>query len=101
MSEDGAAARKTGSIRHWVDFGGLLCFALVFVFFRLRGLAGDEALINATWALVAGSAVGVAVGLRRLKYFGIASLRNYTKSNRTSRNLSQTIRSIDKYRHPF
>lgn len=55
--------RKPGSIRHWVDFGGLLCFALVFLFFRLRGLPGDEALINATWALVAGSAVGVAVGL--------------------------------------
>lgn len=66
MSEEAPPAlpeRKGGSIRHWVDFGGLLAFALTFVFFRLRGLAGDEALVNATWALVAGSAVGVAVGL--------------------------------------
>lgn len=55
--------RKGGSIRHWVDFGGLLLFALTFIFFRLRGLPGDEALVNATWALVVGSAVGVAVGL--------------------------------------
>jgi intracellular septation protein len=30
---------------------------------RLRGLSGDEALVHATWFLVAGSAVGVAVGL--------------------------------------
>ena len=56
-------AAKSGSIRHWVDFGGLLCFAAVFLFFRLRGLPGDQALVNATWALVAGSAVAVAVGL--------------------------------------
>lgn len=55
--------RKGGSVRHWVDFGGLLLFALTFVFFRIRGLPGDEALVHATWALVAGSAVGVAVGL--------------------------------------
>ncbi|MBN8553165.1 MAG: septation protein IspZ [Caulobacterales bacterium] len=55
--------RKGSSIRHWVDFGGLLLFALTFLFFRLRGLPGDEALVHATWALVAGSAVGVAVGL--------------------------------------
>lgn len=63
MSEEATEARKPRSIRHWVDFGGLLCFALVFLFFRLRGLPGEQALINATWALVAGSAVGVAVGL--------------------------------------
>ena len=66
MSEDTPPAlpeRKGSSIRHWVDFGGLLCFALTFVLFRLRGLEGDQALVNATWALVAGSAVGVAVGL--------------------------------------
>lgn len=58
-----APAPKSSSIRHWVDFGGLLCFALTFLFFRLRGLPGDQALVNATWALVAGSAIGVAVGL--------------------------------------
>lgn len=63
MTEETTPQRRPGSIRHWVDFGGLLLFALTFVFFRLRGLPGDEALINATWALVAGSAVGVATGL--------------------------------------
>lgn len=66
MSEEAPQAlpvRKSSSIRHWVDFGGLLLFALTFIFFRLRGLPGDEALVNATWALVVGSAVGVAVGL--------------------------------------
>lgn len=66
MSEDTPPVlpeRKGSSIRHWVDFGGLICFALTFLFFRLRGLEGDQALVNATWALVAGSAVGVAVGL--------------------------------------
>ena len=66
MSEETPPAlpeRKSGSIRHWVDFGGLLAFALTFLFFRLRGLEGNEALVNATWALVAGSAVGVVMGL--------------------------------------
>lgn len=66
MSEETPPAlpeRKSGSIRHWVDFGGLLAFALTFLFFRLRGLEGNEALVNATWALVSGSAVGVVMGL--------------------------------------
>ncbi len=63
MSQDTTEPRKPGSIRHWVDFGGLLFFAMTFLFFRLRGLPGAEALVNATWALVAGSAIGVAVGL--------------------------------------
>jgi len=56
-------ASKESNLRQLVDFGGLLAFGLAFVFFRLRGLGGDEALVNATWFLVAGSAVGVAVGL--------------------------------------
>ena len=42
---------------------GVLGRRLAFLFFRLRGLEGDDALVNATWFLVAGSAVGVAVGL--------------------------------------
>ena len=50
-------------IRQAVDFGALAAFAAVFIFFRLRGLPGDEALVHATWGLVAGSAVAVAVGL--------------------------------------
>lgn len=56
--------RKTdSSLRQIVDFGGLLAFGLAFLVMRLRGLSGDEALVQATWFLVAGSAVGVAVGL--------------------------------------
>ena len=57
------AAPKESNLRQLVDFGGLLAFGLAFLFFRLRGLEGDAALVNATWFLVAGSAVGVAVGL--------------------------------------
>lgn len=64
MSDAPQTEPKTGGgLRQAVDFSGLLAFAVVFVFFRIRGLPGDEALVNATWALVAGSAVGVAVGL--------------------------------------
>jgi intracellular septation protein len=51
------ATPKTDSrLRQLVDFGGLLAFGAAFLVMRLRGLSGDE-------ALVAGSAVGVAVGL--------------------------------------
>lgn len=56
-------ARKESNLRQLVDFGGLLAFGLAFLVLRLRGLSGDEALVQATWALVAGSAVAVAVGL--------------------------------------
>lgn len=58
-----AAPKKESNLRQLVDFGGLLAFGLAFLVFRLRGLEGDAALVNATWFLVAGSAVGVAVGL--------------------------------------
>ena len=50
-------------IRQVVDFGALAAFAAVFIFFRIRGLPGDEALVHATWGLVAGSVIAVAVGL--------------------------------------
>jgi intracellular septation protein len=46
-----------------VDFGAIAAFALAFLVLRLQGLTGDEALVKATWALVAGAAVAVAVGL--------------------------------------
>jgi len=55
--------RKESGLRQAVDFGGLLAFGLAFLVMRLRGMSGDEALVHATWFLVAGSAVGVAVGL--------------------------------------
>lgn len=57
------AARKESSLRQLVDFGGLLAFGLAFLFFRLRGLDGDDALVQATWFLVGGSVVAVVVGL--------------------------------------
>ena len=57
------APKKESNLRQLVDFGGLLAFGLAFLVFRLRGLEGDAALVNATWFLVTGSAVGVAVGL--------------------------------------
>lgn len=50
-------------IRQVVDFGALAAFAAVFLFFRLRGMEGSEALVNATWGLVAGSVVAIVVGL--------------------------------------
>lgn len=50
-------------IRSVVDFGAIAAFALAFLVLRLRGLSGDEALVQATWALVAGAAVAVAVGI--------------------------------------
>ena len=57
------AVKKESGLRQAVDFGGLLAFGLAFLVMRLRGMSGDEALVQATWFLVAGSAVGVAVGL--------------------------------------
>ena len=58
-----AAPPKESNLRQLVDFGGLLAFGLAFLILRLRGMSGDEALVQATWALVAGSAVAVVVGL--------------------------------------
>ena len=57
------AAKTDSRLRQVVDFGGLLAFGLAFLVMRLGGMSGDEALVQATWFLVAGSAVGVAVGL--------------------------------------
>ena len=61
--EQPAPARKESSLRQLVDFGGLLAFGAAFLVMRLRGMSGDDALVHATWFLVGGSAVGVAVGL--------------------------------------
>ena len=65
MTEASEAGHKKPPtwIRQVVDFGALAAFAAVFIFFRLRGLPGSEALVHATWGLVAGSAVAIAVGL--------------------------------------
>jgi len=61
-SHEGPAKPPTW-IRQVVDFGALAAFGATFIFFRLRGLPGDEALVHATWGLVAGSVLAVAVGL--------------------------------------
>lgn len=50
-------------VRQAVDFGALVAFAGAFLVYRLNGLAGDEALVQATWFLVGGAAIAVAVGL--------------------------------------
>jgi intracellular septation protein len=50
-------------IRQAVDFGALIAFAGAFLVYRLNGLKGDEALVQATWFLVGGAAIAVAVGL--------------------------------------
>ncbi|WGM45325.1 putative intracellular septation protein A [Brevundimonas sp. NIBR10] len=63
MSETHATAKHPTWVRQVVDFGALAAFAAVFLFFRLRGMPGSEALVQATWGLVAGSAVAIAVGL--------------------------------------
>ena len=65
MTEASEAGHKKPPtwIRQVVDFGALAAFAATFIFFRARGLPGDEALVHATWGLVAGSVVAVAVGL--------------------------------------
>jgi len=64
MTESAETASKAPTwIRQVVDFGALAAFAAVFVFFRVRGLPGSEALVHATWGLVAGSVVAVVVGL--------------------------------------
>ncbi|GAA0641925.1 inner membrane-spanning protein YciB [Brevundimonas lenta] len=60
---DSKPANSGSGLRQAVDFGGLLAFVAAFAFFRLRGEPGEIALVNATWALVAGSAVAVVVGL--------------------------------------
>lgn len=60
---ESAGKRPATWVRQAVDLGALVAFAAVFIFFRLRGLPGSEALVHATWGLVAGSAVAVLVGL--------------------------------------
>lgn len=57
-----AASTNRQWIRSAVDFGALAAFALAFVILRARGMESSEALVQATWALVGGSAVALAVG---------------------------------------
>jgi intracellular septation protein len=50
-------------VRSFVDYAGLAAFLAVFVYFRNEGLSSQEALVRATWGLVAGSGAGLLVGL--------------------------------------
>ncbi len=50
-------------VRQAVDFGALVAFMAAYVVNRFgRGLDGQESLIQASWALVAASAIALAVG---------------------------------------
>lgn len=75
----------TPTARKWVrgvvDFGGLAAFLVAFFYFKSTGMPQSEALIQATWALVAGSAVALVIGFvveRRIAPFpligGLAAL---------------------------
>lgn len=56
-------ARSPSGLRQAVDFGALLAFMAAYMVNRfLRGLEGQEALVQATWVLVAASAIALIVG---------------------------------------
>ena len=55
------AARKW--VRGVVDYGGLVAFLIGFFLNRGGGMTSQEALVQATWWLVGGSALGLVVGL--------------------------------------
>lgn len=55
--------RSSSGLRQAVDFGALLAFMAAYAVNRfMRGLEGQEALVQATWVLVAASAVALIVG---------------------------------------
>lgn len=49
-------------VRGLVDFGGLGAFLVAFFYMRSQGVAQQEALMQATWALVGGSAIALLIG---------------------------------------
>lgn len=57
------ATRKASSIRQAVDFGALFAFMAAYVVNRfIRGLDGQEAMVQATWVLVGASLIALIVG---------------------------------------
>ena len=63
MAETQAAERRNSNIRQAVDFGALLAFMAAYVVNRfVRGLDGQEALVQATWVLIGASAIALIVG---------------------------------------
>jgi intracellular septation protein len=58
-----AAERRGSNIRQAVDFGALLAFMAAYAINRfVRGLEGQEALVQATWVLIGASAIALIVG---------------------------------------
>lgn len=63
MTESAPAAARNSNIRQAVDFGALLAFMAAYAVNRfVRGLDGQEALVQATWVLVGASALALIVG---------------------------------------
>ncbi len=63
MTESSPAAARNSNIRQAVDFGALLAFMAAYAVNRfVRGLDGQEALVQATWVLVGASALALIVG---------------------------------------
>lgn len=59
----GEATRKGSNIRQAVDFGALVAFMAAYAINRfVRGLDGQEALLQATWVLIGASAIALVVG---------------------------------------
>jgi len=56
------AGKNRQWIRQAVDFGALVAFAGAYLILRARGLDGREAIVQATWVLVAASAIALVVG---------------------------------------
>lgn len=61
MTDDAPSPNRQW-IRSAVDFGALAAFGAAFLILRARGLESSQALVQATWVLVAGSAIALAVG---------------------------------------
>lgn len=58
-----ASKNKNANIRQAVDFGALAAFMVAYGINRfVRGLEGQEALVQATWVLVGASALALLVG---------------------------------------
>lgn len=58
-----ATANRSANIRQAVDFGALLAFMAAYAVNRfVRGLDGQEALVQATWVLVGASALALLAG---------------------------------------
>lgn len=49
-------------VRGIVDYGGLVAFLVAFLYLRSTGVVSQTALTQATWALVAGSALSLVIG---------------------------------------